>query len=138
MEMSGPEGNLRASDPRGGKTRSVAVVVLLCSAVLLQTEWVRRTASVTFDETYYLSVAIRSLQQGRLDRDLIRSGAAPLPIAVNYVPALATAATAPRDALGKGLPGDFRLIYWPRVFTTLSSLIPLLLLTFGWLRARGD
>ena len=74
MELSGPEGAFEVSDPRRGKTLSVAVVVFLCSAALLQTEWVRRTASVTADETYYLSVAIRSLQQGRLDTDLIRSG----------------------------------------------------------------
>jgi hypothetical protein len=136
MELSGPEGAFQVPDPRGGKTRSVAVVVLLCSVALLQTEWVRRTASVTADETYYLSVAIRSLQQVGLDPDLIRSGAAPLPIVLNYMPVLGTATKDSRHDPWRGLPGDHRLIYGPRVLTTLSSLIPLLLLTFGWLWAR--
>jgi hypothetical protein len=124
------------SNSTGGKIRSVAVLVLLCSAVLLQTEWVRRTASVTIDESYYLSVAIRSVQRGALDTDLIRAGSAPLPIALNCIPAVLTASAAPRDEPFRGDPSDRGLIYRSRLLTTLSSLIPLLLLAFGWLRPR--
>jgi hypothetical protein len=112
------------------------IVGLLCTAVLVQTEWVRRSASVTFDETYYLSVALRSLRRGGFDPDLINTGVAPLPIALNYMSVLGTATREPSDDLSKGVPGDSKLIRLPRVQSTLASVIPLVLLVFGWLRAR--
>jgi hypothetical protein len=119
-----------------GSFACIVFVTLLCGAVLSQTEYVRRTASVTADETYYLSIALRSLQQGQLDPHLIQTGVAPVPIALNYLTVLGTPSKEPRDDPWKGRTGDRNLIYAPRLQTTLTTLVPVVVLAFGWLAAR--
>jgi hypothetical protein len=135
MEPLAPKDPAESPGHRGVLTHG-AIVALLCAAVLLQTEWVRRAASVTADETYYLSSALRSLHRGGLDPDLIKTGVAPLPIALNYLTVLRTDPEGPRGDPWKGRAGDLELIDAPRMLTTLTSLVPLVILAFGLLAAR--
>jgi hypothetical protein len=121
---------------RRGSVACIVIVTVLWGAVLFQTEYVRRTASVTADETYYLSIALRSLQQGQLDPHLIQTGVAPVPIALSYLTVLGTPSKEPRNDPWKGRTGDRNLIYAPRLQTTVTTLLPLVVLAFGWLAAR--
>ena len=111
---------------------------LLCAAVIVQTSWFRETSSITFDETYNLSLSLRSLRKGALDRQFIWAGTAPFPMILNYFPALGwdMAQVQNRSDPGSGVPGDGRLIALPRLLTTLTSLVPMVTLAFFWLRER--
>jgi hypothetical protein len=117
---------------------ALAIVGLLCASVVVQTGWFRGTTSVTVDETFYLSVSIRSLRQGFLDSSFMRAGVAPLPMILNCFPALGWDDLRDQDRSRpwRGMPGDDRLIALPRLFTTLTSLVPLVILAFFWLKAR--
>jgi hypothetical protein len=114
------------------------IVGLLCAAVIVQTSWLRGTSSVTADETVYLSLSLRSLREGTLDRGFIRAGLPPFPMILNYFPALRRDGTQRQDRSNPwtGLPGDGRLIALPRFLTTLTTLVPIVTLAFFWLRER--
>ncbi|HJT75716.1 MAG TPA: phospholipid carrier-dependent glycosyltransferase, partial [Gemmataceae bacterium] len=121
------------------RRRELTIVGLLWAAVVVQTGWFRRSSSVTVDETFYLSVSLRSLRQGALDRQFIRAGSAPLPMILNYFPLLfgdRAALAQDRSNPWSGMPGDARLIAGPRLLNTLTSLVPLVGVVFFWLRAR--
>jgi len=117
---------------------ALAVVIALCGAVIVQAGSVRRSTSITADEGYYLGAAIRSLQAGRLDPDLVKFGVAPLPIVVNYLPwlGLGGVPAEPRGDPWMPRAGDRGRIDGPRLATTLTSLVPLVVLAFAWLRRR--
>lgn len=115
--------------------RLLAPLLIAASAVVL-TASPRNSMSITYDETFYLREGIKTLHGGALDGDLARLGVAPLPIALNLAPGVWLAgANADHDVYAPR-PGNRRLIAIPRLLTTLTTLVPLVLLAFGWLNSR--
>ena len=69
-----------------GPRRAVILVALVLATVVgLQTRWFQRRKSATYDETFYLSCALQSVHDGRLDRELVHKGTAPLPIVISWL-----------------------------------------------------
>jgi hypothetical protein len=116
--------------------RALGIPFILAALVVVQTGWSRESTSITVDEKLYLSLAINSVHKGALDPGLARAGSAPLPIVLNYIPALLHNTPTPRAHPWRGEPGDGSLIALPRLFTTLTSLVPLVFLAYFWLEAR--
>lgn len=112
------------------------IPALLCATALIQADSLRRSSSITYDETFYLREGELTLRGGGLDVDLMNLGVAPLPIAVNMVPGLWLAGVDPNHDAYAPEPGNRRLIDAPRLLTTCTTLLPLILLAFGWLHAR--
>ncbi|WP_165249754.1 glycosyltransferase family 39 protein [Paludisphaera soli] len=120
---------------RRSRFPAATVPALLALAVVVQTGWSRESSSITYDETFYLGAGVRTLQEGRLDPDLAAHGTAPLPILTNVVPAAWLGGARPRAEAWKG-SGDRESIAGPRLLTTLTTLVPLVVLAFEWLRRR--
>src|SRR5262249_4406469 len=81
-------------------------------------------------------LAINSVQKWALDPGLMRAGSAPLPILLNYVPTLLRNTPAARPHPWRGEPGDGTMVASPRLLTTLTTLVPLIFLSYFWLDAR--
>ncbi|HEV3122561.1 MAG TPA: hypothetical protein VGY53_11690, partial [Isosphaeraceae bacterium] len=129
---------LRVKSFLAAEWRALAIVGLLCASVIVQTHWFRNSTSVTVDETFYLSLSIRSVGHRALAGGFMRAGVAPLPMILNYFPTLRRDAIQDDDRSHPwiGRPGDGQLIALPRLLTTLTSLVPLVALAFFWLKAR--
>ena len=122
------------------RQRRAAVEFLACAVpialLLVQTSWARAHSSLVFDETIYLSAGLQSVHDGRLDPRLFRLGVAPLPILLDFVPALAFQPREVRERLSDSTPRDPILIKWPRLLTVLFAGVPLLIVVFLWLNTR--
>ncbi|MDG3004208.1 hypothetical protein [Paludisphaera mucosa] len=114
----------------------IGVPILLTLAVAAQTSLSRRSSSITYDETFYIGVGVKTLHGGGLDADLTKFGVAPLPLALNMVPGVWLAGASPHQDVWAPRPDNRRLIDVPRMLTTLTTLVPLILLAFGWLHHR--
>lgn len=115
-----------------------AFATLFGVALLVETTWFRHVKSVTFDETIYLSGALQTLHDGRLDPRLAAVGVAPLPILLEYLVPLSFAEREKRPSLAEGKLQDARLIDGPRLSNSILVGLPLLLIVSAWLyRRRG-
>jgi Ca2+/Na+ antiporter len=114
----------------------VLVPVILAALVVLQTGWFRDSTSMTVDETLNLGLSLNALHEGSLDRGMMHLGTAPLPIVVSYLPALWRVTPQLRAHPWIGQPGDSALIARPRLLTTLTTLVPLVIVAYFWLEAR--
>ncbi len=111
-------------------------LVLVCGWLLWSCQRVRATTSITFDETFYLNCGLQTVHDGRLDSRLAAEGVAPLPILLNYVPALAWQPHAARPEMWTGNPRDRELIGGPRTLNGWLVGVPLLIVAFVWLFRR--
>ncbi|NUQ62827.1 MAG: phospholipid carrier-dependent glycosyltransferase [Pirellulales bacterium] len=114
----------------------LAILTLFGGVLLVQTAWFRHTKSITFDETYYLGCSLQTLHDGRLDPRLASQGVAPLPIFLNYLPALSFAKPEDRPIAWQGKLRDPELIRGPRLITSVLAGLPLLLAVSIWLYSR--
>lgn len=122
--------------PLASRVARVAAPIIISLTALALTAGPRGSMSLTYDETFYLREGINTLHGGELDRDLVKFGVAPVPIALNIVPGVWLAnADASHDVYAPS-PGNHRLITFPRLITTCTTLVPLILLAFGWLHGR--
>ena len=103
-----------------------AFATLFGVALLVETTWFRHGKSVTFDETIYLSGALQTLHDGRLDPRLAAAGVAPLPILLEYLFPLSFAEREQRPSLAEGKLQDARLIDGPRLSNSILVGLPLL------------
>lgn len=118
---------------------ATAALVLLVATLLAESAWVRRAKSITFDETFYLSCALQSVRDGRLDPRIAGEGVAPLPLLLSYFPPLAVRGDGEdRPDPWKGEAEDPRRIAVPRLMNSLLCGVPLVVAVFVWLyRRRG-
>lgn len=117
---------------------SLAALVVVCAVFVAETTWVRRTTSLTYDETFYLSCGLQTVHDGRLDARMARQGVAPLPILCNYVLPLVLTGGEHRADPWQGTPRDRWWIRRPRLTNALSCGLPLILVVYLWLlRWRG-
>ncbi|AMV39990.1 phospholipid carrier-dependent glycosyltransferase [Planctomyces sp. SH-PL62] len=123
--------------PARSRTLAVAIPILLALAVVAQTGRFRASSSITYDETFFLGAGVKSLHEGRLDPDLATHGTAPLPMLVNVIPSLWSSGGAARARTNawEG-SGDRALIAGPRLLTTMTTLVPLVVMGFAWLHRR--
>lgn len=99
--------------------------------------WSMRTTSLTVDETYFLSCALRSIQNRQLDPVIVNLGCPPLQIILDYSPLLCVQRPE-RTSLWTGHMEDPQLIKGPRFFNLLLTGVPLVLVVSFWLyRRRG-
>lgn len=112
---------------------------LLFAAFIMQlTASFRAAKSPVFDETFYLSTALASVKQGRIDPRLCQSGVAPLPVMLNYLPVVWSTGGDERPQPWKGKYADAQLIFKTRSMNSLLVGIPTMLLVYFWLyRRRG-
>ncbi|MBP85450.1 MAG: hypothetical protein CMJ64_01845 [Planctomycetaceae bacterium] len=61
--------------------------ILLAVALLCHTTLARRSTSITFDETFYLSCALQTVHDGWLDKRLSENGVGALPVTIWGIPA---------------------------------------------------
>jgi len=104
--------------------------------MLLQTTWFRRTTSLTFDETYFLSCALQTVHDGRLDPRICSQGVAPLPIMLDYLLPLSLVGGENRPDPWEGQPHDAHLINGPRLANSIMVGLPLVFCVSGWLFKR--
>ena len=122
-----------------GTRRAVILVALVLATVVgLQTRWFQRRKSATYDETFYLSCALQSVHDGRLDRELVRKGTAPLPIVISWLaPSLRTGGQ-DRPDRWQSLIGDAAQVQTARSLHSLLIGVATVWFVFGWLvRRRG-
>ena len=122
-----------------GSRRAVFLVALVLAAVVgLQTHWFQRRKSATFDETFYLSCALQSVHDGRLDRELVHKGTAPLPIVISWLaPSLGTGGQ-DRPNRWQSQVGDAAQVQAARNLHSLLIGVATVWFVFGWLvRRRG-
>ncbi|QDT89210.1 ArnT family glycosyltransferase [Gimesia algae] len=112
--------------------------VLFASLILDLTTSFRVAKSPVFDETFYLSTALASVNQGTIDPRLCQSGVAPLPVLLNYLPVVWSTEGDERPRPWKGSIADAELIFEARFMNSLLVGIPTMLLVYFWLyRRRG-
>ncbi len=104
--------------------------------MLLQTSWFRWTTSPTFDETYFLSCALQTVNDGRLDPRICSQGVAPLPILSDYLLPLSLTGGENRPSPWVGQPADARLIRGPRFLHSIVVGLPLVFCVSWWLMKR--
>ena len=80
----------------------IGLMAALGFALLVQTAWFRGGKSLTVDETVYLSAALQSVHDGRLDPRLARMGTAPLPILLAWLPVAISFGGAERSDVWSG------------------------------------
>jgi hypothetical protein len=121
------------------RSKSVGIAFLVCAGLFLaETAWFRARHSLTFDETLYLSLSVRSVRHGGLDPGFVNSGIAPLPMMLTYFPALWFAPGADRQDLWEGAPDDPQRIVEPRIANSVLIGLPLIGVVLVWLaRRRG-
>ncbi|WP_417397898.1 hypothetical protein [Gimesia chilikensis] len=134
---------MTAPKPRPANSLSMRILVwgtpvFFSLLILVQTGAFRTVKSPTFDETFYLSAALQTVHQGQLDQRLPRKGVAPLPILLNYYPAVRATGGVPRAYIWKGELTDPPLINRARLMNALLVGISSMLLVYVWLyRRRG-
>lgn len=112
--------------------------LLLAVLILLQTGAFRNSKSPTYDETYYLSTALKTVQQGSLDDRISDGGVAPLPIMVDYLPIVWNTGGSPRSEPWEGEISDPPMIRRARFINAVLIGIPTMVLVYCWLcRRRG-
>jgi hypothetical protein len=115
-----------------------AAALLLAVTLALEAQWFAARHSLTYDETIYLNLAIRSVDEGRLDPAYMTLGVAPLPSYITFIGPMLGANEPPRPSVDTGRSQDPRLIRTPRLLNTLLVAVPLMLTVFWWLwRRRG-
>lgn len=93
--------------------------------------------SATYDETFYISYARRTVQLHSLDPRMAQAGVAPLPVLLCYLPA-ALGHPAERPTPDHGELDDPPLVRKARRIHTMLVDLPLVVLVFLWLaRRRG-
>ena len=117
---------------------TVLVALMLAGIVCLQTFRFQNQKSITFDETFYLSCALQTVHDGRLDRELVRKGSAPLPVLVAWwVPSM-LAGGADRPDRWQGRVDDPRHAHTARRLHATVIGVAMVWFVFGWLlRRRG-
>lgn len=135
MTAKGPE---RASPAPRARWRATTLAAFLvpCVVLLLQTTWFQRNKSITYDETFYLSAALQSVHDGRLDERLAEKGVAPLPVLLAHLPAAWLAGGEARPTPRKGELRDPELVGQARRIHAVIVGCGLLLVVFAWLTAR--
>ncbi len=113
----------------------LVLLIPFAAILLLQATWFRQTKSITFDETYFLSCALQTVHDGKLDTRICSQGIAPLPILLDYLLPLRGQGEN-RPTPWEGRPQDARLIVGPRLMNSILVGLPLLLLVSGWLFLR--
>lgn len=115
---------------------AVVVATVLGAALLIQATAFRQNKSITFDETYFLSCALQTVRDGRLDPRIAAEGIAPLPIMLSYLLPLSFSGGEDRPEPWRGQVQDARLIAGPRLANSIVVGLPLLVLVAGWLYWR--
>jgi hypothetical protein len=120
-------------------TPSGAIGLALASATFLALAvWFAERHSITYDETVYLDLSIRSARDGRLDPAFMTLGTAPLPMLLTYAPPILAGAKRIEQAdvwQGRDAPV---LIRAPRLLNAAVVGAPLIITVFLWLyRRRG-
>ena len=112
--------------------------LLLAGLILQQTAAFRNSKSATFDETYYLSTALKTVHQGFLDTRISGEGVAPLPIMMDYLPVVWNEEGSLRDNPWDSQVSDPLHIRRARRLNSILVGIPTMLLVYCWLyRRRG-
>ena len=115
-----------------------AVLALFTSLLLAEASWYRSTKSVTFDETFYLSCGLQTVHDGWIDPRIAGEGVGPLPVLINFVPALLNTGGRDRVDPWVGEPADRDLIRLPRLVNSIAAGAALVVVVFVWLyRRRG-
>ena len=114
----------------------LAIVIAFGAAVLLQATWFRHTKSITFDETFFLSSALQTIHDGKVDSRIGSAGIAPLPILVDYLVPLSFTGGEIRPNVWDGQPQDSRLIFGPRLANSIVVGLGLVILVSTWLFKR--
>lgn len=110
--------------------------LLFAFIMLIQTGGFRNSKSVTYDETFYLSAALKTRYQGSLDERLCEKGVAPLPVLINYLPAVWGLSGSPREEIWSGEISDPPLVNRARLLNLFLIGIPTMLLVYLWLYLR--
>lgn len=111
---------------------------LLAGLILQQTAAFRNSKSATFDETYYLSTALKTVHQGFLDTRISGEGVAPLPIMMDYLPVVWNEEGSLRENPWGSYEKDSTYIRRARRLNSILVGIPTMLLVYCWLyRRRG-
>ena len=121
-----------------GHRFSILWLCLMAAVVLIEAAVVRRTKSITFDETYYLNCGLQTVHDRWIDHRIAAEGIAPLPLMLTYVPALACAPSEARPEPWKGQLNDRSFISGPRLLNTLFIGLPLVIFVFVWIYRRRD
>lgn len=115
----------------------IVIVTLFGGALVLQANWFRQTKSITYDESFYLSCALRTLQSGRLDPRLASNGVAPLPVMLAHLAPLSLGQREREEPdLSRRIFQSARLIGGPRLATAILIGLPLVLTVAVWLYRR--
>lgn len=117
---------------------AICLISIVCIGFLIEAAWVRRTTSLTFDETYYLNCGLQTVHDGWIDRRIAAEGVAPLPVLLTYVPPLILAPREARPDPWAGQRNDPLLIPGPRLCNALLVGAPLIVLVFVWLLRTRD
>lgn len=118
--------------------RAALVVTALATALLGETSWFASRHSVTYDETIYLNLSLKSLRNRRLDPEFMRLGVAPLSVVMTYAAPLWSTVAPPRPSMQAARVTDPQLVRVPRFLNALLAGVPLVGLVFVWLyRRRG-
>jgi 4-amino-4-deoxy-L-arabinose transferase-like glycosyltransferase len=126
------------TETRRPRAATIAILIGLCAALLLQANWAQCTSSITYDETYLAGCAQQTAYSGRLDQRLPQNGTAPLPVLVNYLLPAALLTSAPRPDVWASVASDVPVVTAARRLNALTAGLSLLLLVFVWLaRRRG-
>lgn len=113
------------------------ILTLLCSVLLGEAAWFRRTKSITFDETFYLSCGLQTVHNRWIDPRIAGEGVGPLPVLLNYVPPLLFQRRQERPEPWTGQPGDRQLIDGPRFINSVLAGAVLVMIVFVWLDRRA-
>lgn len=114
----------------------VAILIAFGAAILLQATWFRNSKSITYDETFYLSCALQTIHDGKIDHRIGTAGIAPLPIFVDYLIPLSFVGGEVRPGTWEGQPQDSRLILGPRLANSIFIGLGLVVLVSVWLFKR--
>lgn len=121
------------------RTLPLLMVVFLLIAAILQCAAFWRTKSITIDETFYWSCALQTVQDARIDQRLIHAGTAPIGALLSNLPAAIAEGGQDRQDPWEGQADDSSTVPVARVVHALVTAVPLVLISFFWLRRRhGD
>ena len=115
---------------------AVGILIVLDAAMLVQTHAFRGLKSITFDETFYLSAALQTVYDGRIDPQLALKGTAPLPVLLTWLPVALRHGGENRPDRWTGMIEDRALAASARRNCTLCIGLPLVTVLFLWLWKR--